>query len=173
MVIALLMGLSGGYYFALAQVETKGGEVAAEDDKPLYWVAPMDANYQRDKPGLSPMGMELVPVYAADLAIGDSPGTVSINPEVVNNLGVRTEPVLFSPLQSVLHTVGYVSFDQERMSDVHSRIEGWVGSVSVHEEGEYVEKGQLLYRVYSPELLNAQEEFLIANKSGNRFFTSS
>jgi len=169
MVIALLMGLSGGYYFALAQVETKGGAVAAEDDKPLYWVAPMDANYQRDKPGLSPMGMELVPVYAADLAIGDSPGTVSINPEVVNNLGVRTEPVLFSPLQSVLHTVGYVSFDQERMSDVHSRIEGWVGSVSVHEEGEYVEKGQLLYRVYSPELLNAQEEFLIANKSGNRF----
>ena len=56
----------------------------------------MDPNYRRDKPGKSPMGMDLVPVYAGDTR-GDSPGTVRIDPDVVNNLGVRTALVQESP----------------------------------------------------------------------------
>ena len=60
---------------------------AAGDEKEiLYWVAPMDPNYRRDDPGRSPMGMDLVPVYAGY----DDGATVSIAPEVVQNLGVRT-----------------------------------------------------------------------------------
>ena len=51
----------------------------------LYWVAPMDANYRRDEPGKSPMGMDLVPVYADE--VDSQPGTVKIDPTVVNNLG--------------------------------------------------------------------------------------
>ena len=43
----------------------------------LYWVAPMDPNFRRDEPGKSPMGMDLVPVYAD--AAGDDPAVVSIN----------------------------------------------------------------------------------------------
>ena len=62
--------------------------VNAETEKEvLYWVAPMDQNYRRDKPGKSPMGMDLIPVYA-DAAEGN--GVVSIDPQVVQNLGVRT-----------------------------------------------------------------------------------
>ena len=61
---------------------------AADDGKEiLYWVAPMDANYRRDKPGKSPMGMDLVPVYADAAGSG---GGITIAPEVVQNLGVRT-----------------------------------------------------------------------------------
>ncbi|MDX2456582.1 MAG: hypothetical protein QNL87_03660, partial [Gammaproteobacteria bacterium] len=61
---------------------------AADDDREvLYWVAPMDANYRRAKPGKSPMGMDLLPVYA-DVA-GDG-SNVTIAPEVVQNLGIRT-----------------------------------------------------------------------------------
>lgn len=53
------------------------------DNSPLYWVAPMDDSYRRDKPGKSPMGMDLVPVYAtADTSSnegdGHTPGTVMI-----------------------------------------------------------------------------------------------
>jgi Cu(I)/Ag(I) efflux system membrane fusion protein len=164
---ALLCGVAIGYFLPLQE----GGEMAngADDNKPLYWVAPMDPNYKRDQPGLSPMGMELIPVYPEDLAGGDSPGTVSISPEVVNNLGVRSSAVLFSPMQARLNTVGYVGYDQEQLVDIHSRISGWVETLAVNVEGEAVEKGQLLYELYSPELVNAQEEYIAALQSGNRF----
>jgi Cu(I)/Ag(I) efflux system membrane fusion protein len=171
-VSTLLVGLAVGYFLSGGK-NNSTEEVSPAEDQPLYWVAPMDANYKRDKPGLSPMGMDLVPVYPEDLSGGGSPGTVSISPEVVNNLGVRTESVLFSPLQGIIKTVGYVSFDQEKMVDVHSRIAGWVESVSIYEEGEYVEKGQLLYEMYSPELVNAQEEYLVARKNGNRYLSQA
>ncbi|WP_415901811.1 efflux RND transporter periplasmic adaptor subunit [Neptuniibacter sp. QD29_5] len=169
---ALLIGTSAGYFLSQQKSDSADSSIAA-NDQPLYWVAPMDPNYKRDKPGLSPMGMDLVPVYEEDLAGGDSPGTISISPEVENNLSVRTETVLFSPLQAQLKTVGYVGVDQERVTDIHSRISGWVEEVKVSVKGEYVEKGALLYEVYSPELVNAQEEYLAALRSGNRFLRNA
>ena len=51
------------------------------------------SNYRRDKPGKSPMGMDLVPVYADEGGIDAGPGTVRISPDVINNLGVRTNLV--------------------------------------------------------------------------------
>ena len=69
--------------------QNENGSDSSEPDI-LYWVAPMDANYRRDEPGQSPMGMDLVPVYADE---GSSEaGVVKINPTVANNLGVRTSP---------------------------------------------------------------------------------
>lgn len=167
-VIALGVGAAVGYW-APQQAVSETGMDAGGESKPLYWVAPMDPNFKRDKPGLSPMGMDLVPVYPEDLAGGDSPGMISIQPEVVNNLGVRTEPVIFSPMQEHLSTVGYLGFDQEQLVDVHSRVSGWVEKLAVSTEGDAVEKGQLLYEIYSPELVTAQEEYLAALQSGNRY----
>ncbi|EAR61555.1 efflux RND transporter periplasmic adaptor subunit [Neptuniibacter caesariensis] len=167
-VIALSVGAAAGYWAPKQSASESSAEMGGES-QPLYWVAPMDPNFKRDKPGLSPMGMDLVPVYPEDLAGGDSPGMISIQSEVVNNLGVRTEPVIFSPMQERLSTVGYLGFDQEQLVDVHSRVSGWVETLAVNTEGEAVEKGQLLYEIYSPELVNAQEEYLAALQSGNRY----
>jgi Cu(I)/Ag(I) efflux system membrane fusion protein len=171
--VMLLIGAVAGFYLAKSDLISTVETVAEDSNKPLYWVAPMDANYRRDQPGLSPMGMELVPVYAEDSSSDSSPGTITISPEVVNNLGVRIAPVLFSPLQNQIETVGYISFDQETVIDIHSRISGWVETLAVSAKGEYVEKGALLYEVYSPELVNAQEEFIAALKSGNRYLRSA
>lgn len=171
--VVLLIGAVAGFHLAKSDLISTAETVAEDSDKPLYWVAPMDANYRRDQPGLSPMGMELVPVYAEDSSGDSSPGTITISPEVVNNLGVRIAPVLFSPLQNQIETVGYISFDQETVVDIHSRISGWVETLAVNTKGEYVEKGALLYEVYSPELVNAQEEFIAALKSGNRYLRSA
>lgn len=170
-IFTLCVGAAVGYFLP----KDKGGDSAEvmDDNKPLYWVAPMDPNFQRDQPGLSPMGMELVPVYAEDLAGGDSPGTISISPEVENNLAVRTTAVLFSPLQAQIKTVGYVGLNPATVTYVHSRISGWVEAAYVSEQGEYVEQGSLLYEVYSPELVNAQEEWLAASQSGNRFLRNA
>ena len=129
--------------------------------KPLYWVAPMDPNYRRDKPGKSPMGMDLVPVYA-DGNEDEKAGTVKISPVVENNLGVRTAKVAFDPLISEVNTVGYLSVDEDSQWQLNSRVSGWVEKLYIKSAGEPVKKGQPLLRLYSPELVKAQEELINA-----------
>ena len=161
LVLVLVAGVVLG---ALLSNYYKNGEQSPEqpsadaDKEPLYWVAPMDANYRRDRPGKSPMGMDLVPVYA------EASGTVSISPEVVNNLGVRTAPVARGELRTRISTVGYVQYDEDRLVHVHPRVEGWIEKLYVKAAGDPVEQGEPLYELYSPQLVNAQEELLLALK---------
>ena len=146
--------------------------VAAADEgerEILYWVAPMDPNYRRDKPGNSPMGMDLVPVYA-DANDGDG-SSVTIAPEVVQNLGVRTAVAERTRLWRGIDTVGYVDYDESRVSHIHLRTDGWIENLAVESEGERVSKGQHLFDLYSPDLVNAQEEFIQALKMGNQALT--
>jgi len=131
--------------------------------KPIYWVAPMDPNYRRDKPGKSPMGMELVPVYADGGSGGDAgPGTIKISPEVVNNLGVRTVMAEYKTMHSRIKTVGYVQYDEDQLVHIHPRVKGWIEKLYVKAAGDPVKKNQPLYDIYSPELVNAQEEYMLA-----------
>jgi len=141
----------------------KEAEVEREK-KILYWVAPMDANYRRDQPGKSPMGMDLVPVYDD----GEDGVTVRISAAVENNMGVRTAKVKKDKLWRRIDTVGYVDFDENKISHIHLRTKGWIEKLLIKSEGERVKKGQLLFEVYSPELVNAQEEYLQALRSGHR-----
>jgi Cu(I)/Ag(I) efflux system membrane fusion protein len=131
----------------------------------LYWVAPMDPKYRRDEPGKSPMGMDLVPVYADQ--IDSQTGVVNISPTVVNNLGVRTEPAILGSLSRRVETVGYISYDEDTLQHVHTRVEGWIEKLATKATGDRVEKGQLLFEFYSPTLVSAQEEYLAAVRSGN------
>ncbi|KAF7764253.1 Cu(I)/Ag(I) efflux system membrane protein CusB/SilB [Pseudoalteromonas citrea] len=173
--VALVIGASLGAVLSYFTVSWVGLNTASDivlndgPPQPLYWVAPMDDNYRRDKPGLSPMGMDLVPVYANEGAqASTSPGTITINPAVINNLGVRTAPVQFKARQQHIETVGYVQYDQESMVHIHPRVEGWVETLYVKSAGDRVSQGQPLYTLYSPQLVNAQEEYLIALKRNNR-----
>ncbi|MBT8124705.1 MAG: efflux RND transporter periplasmic adaptor subunit, partial [Gammaproteobacteria bacterium] len=131
-----------------------------EDSEVLYWVAPMDPNYKRDKPGKSPMGMDLVPVYKNEQQT--SGNEVVIAPEVVQNLGVRTAIVERSKLWRRINTVGFVDYDESKLSHIHLRTQGWIENLTMQSEGDRVQKGQLLFKLYSPELINAQEEYLQA-----------
>ncbi len=140
----------------------------AKDDKEreiLYWVAPMDANFRKDEPGKSPMGMDLVPVYANEQQ--GSGSEVVISPEVIQNLGVRTVQAERSKLWRKISTVGFVDYDESKMSHIHLRTQGWIERLKMRSEGERVKKGEFLFSLYSPELVNAQEEFLQALKLGN------
>ena len=136
----------------------------------LYWVAPMDANYRRDKPGKSPMGMDLVPFYAEE---SSEDGVVKISPSVENNLGVRIGNVKKGILNREINTVGYISFDEEKLFHLHSRVEGWVEKLVVKATGDVVKKGQKLFELYSPTLVNAQEEYLTALKSNNKILINA
>ena len=136
-----------------------------EEREILYWVAPMDANFRKDGPGKSPMGMDLVPVYADEQQ--GSGSEVVISPEVIQNLGVRTAEAERSKLWRKISTVGFVDYDESKMSHIHLRTQGWIERLKMRSEGERVKKGEFLFSLYSPELVNAQEEFLQALKLGN------
>lgn len=126
----------------------------------LYWQAPMDPNYRRDVPGKSPMGMDMVPVYAN--AGSDDDDVVRISPTVVNNMGVRTAAVESGVLSRQVDTVGYVGYDEDTVHHIHTRVDGWIEQLSVKTVGDSVQAGQVLFELYSPTLVNAAEEFLAA-----------
>jgi len=140
-------------------------EAAGMEREILYWKAPMDPNYRSDKPGTSPMGMALVPVYAG--AAGDDESVVTISSQVVNNLGVRTERAQYGVLSRRIDTVGYVGYDEDTLQHIHTRVDGWIESLGVTATGDPVSKGQTLFELYSPTLVNAEAEYLTALRSGN------
>ncbi len=140
---------------------------ASKEKKILYWVAPMDPEYRRDKPGKSPMGMDLVPVYDETGGDLDQAARVRINPAVENNLGVRTATVETGRLWRKVDTVGFVTYDESRVSHIHLRVDGWIEKLAVNIEGESVKKGQRLFDIYSPSLVNAMEEYVQALRTGN------
>lgn len=162
--VALLVGASLGY---VSHSWTPDQSSEANAAKPLYWVAPMDPSYKRDKPGKSPMGMDLIPVYAEEnTTTQNEPGTVTIDPAVVQNLGVKTTSVTLGHLTPRIDTVGYVGFDESRLWQLNLRVSGWVEKVNIHAIGESVTAGQTLFSLYSPELVNAQDELLNAHRLG-------
>jgi len=137
-------------------------------------VAPMDANYRRDKPGTSPMGMDLVPVYAKDNSGSQEVGAVNVSPAVINNLGVRTAEVKRSPVTTTINTVGYVQYDEDKLVHIHPRVEGWIETLYIKASGDPVRRGEPLYTLYSPQLVNAQEELVLALERRNqRLITAS
>jgi Cu(I)/Ag(I) efflux system membrane fusion protein len=165
MVVAIALGVLIGR--SMSSMSRAAPEAAAGSDREvLYWVAPMDANYRRDEPGKSPMGMDLVPVYADE--IDGQPGVVAIDATIVNNLGVRTAKAQRGELSQRIETVGYVAYDEDTVQHVHTRVDGWIEKLATKATGDPVKKGQLLFELYSPTLVNAQEEYLIALRSANK-----
>tara|TARA_R110001592_G_scaffold363371_1_gene685815 strand:- start:471816 stop:473102 length:1287 start_codon:yes stop_codon:yes gene_type:complete len=167
--VAVAAAIAGAIASYLILVSQRGAgmselEQPAAARKPLYWVAPMDAAYRRDAPGKSPMGMDLIPVYESE---DPGAGTVRISPEVINNIGVRIAPVEYRALPTQIRTVGYVQYDEDRRVHIHPRVEGWIEKLYVKASGDPVEAGQPLYELYSPQLVNAQEELLLALKRDN------
>jgi len=160
-IITLAVGLFLGSRLGDTPLDIPGNkEKTSKEPEVLYWVALMDPNFKRDKPGKSPMGMDLVPVYAS----GDA---ITISSTVENNLGVRTESAKIRPLWRRIEATGYVGFDETQISHINIRTQGWISKLLVNAEGERVAKNDLLFELYSPELVNAQKEYLQALRRGD------
>lgn len=137
------------------------------EKKPLYWVDTMEPLIHYPGPGKSRMGMELTPVYPEETQVQDKT-TVRISSAVVNNLGVRIVVVEQGVLARQIDTVGYVEPNENKISHVHTYADGWIKNLIVKTVGEAVKKDQLIMQLYSPALINAQEEYLIALGSNNQ-----
>lgn len=135
-----------------------------------YWVAPMDPTYIRDEPGKSPMGMDLVPVYEDEAAGG---AIISIDPMVQQNMGVRMAAVERRDLHRTIRTVGLVDYAEPQQYSVNAKIDGWIERLHVDQTGQVVKKGDPLLELYSPKLVSAQEEYLLALRNRNQLKNSS
>jgi Cu(I)/Ag(I) efflux system membrane fusion protein len=166
LIVAIVTALVVGLLIGRGSAPRPGAEPGAPAEREiLYWVAPMDSNYRRDEPGKSPMGMDLVPVYADEVT--NKPGVVSIDPTMVNNLGVRTALAERGTLPRLIDTVGYIGYDEDTLQHVHTRVEGWIEKLVATATGDPVKEGQLLFELYSPTLVSAQQEYLAALSSTN------
>ncbi len=138
---------------------------SAGEREVLYWYDPMRPDVRFDAPGKSPfMDMQLVPKYADEAAAH----LVEIDPRMVQNLGMRTATVELGTLSPRIDSVGRVIVDERRLTAVEARAPGWVERLHVRAEGDPVRRGQLLAEIYAPELLAAQEEFVVALEVGER-----
>lgn len=138
---------------------------AGQARKVLYWWDPMIPSFKSDKPGKSPMGMEMVPVFEGEEPGGPA-GTIKVAPGTLNNLGVRTAAVTRAALAPVIESYGTVGFDESRTSHVHVRKSGWLERLVTRAEGEPVTKGQLVAELFAPELITAAFEYVQLTRPG-------
>jgi len=136
----------------------KSGQKKGER-KIKHWRAPMDPAYLSDKPGKSPMGMDLIPVYED---AEDEEGLVTIDPVTVQNIGVRTAVVKKRPLRRMIRTVGRLTYDERKIYHIHTKFTGWINKLYVNFTGQAVGKGEPLIAIYSPDLVSTQKEYLQA-----------
>jgi len=144
--------------------------VYAEEKKPkektvLFWRNPMNPEITSSVFAQDEMGMDYLPVYAdgadesADAAVV---GTVSIDPVTVQNIGVRTVEVERRTLAREFSALGRVDFNEKRLARLHPKTSGWIESLRIDETGVQVKRDTILLSIYAPDLVTAQQEFLIA-----------
>ncbi len=155
------------------------GVVAFAQDNAGY-TCPMHPHIHSEHEGVCPIcGMNLVPIEtgdgndAHDHDGGREAGTISIAPEIVQKIGVRTERATVAEFGRRVRAFGRVAPSTRLETVVASRVEGWLEDLAVTAEGDTVDAGARLYRVYSPDLIAAQQDFLAALRSGSDARTQS
>lgn len=127
------------------------------------WTCPMHPQVERDAPGQCPIcGMDLVEREASS----SDGASVSVPGRIQQSMNLRTAKAERGRLWRRIDTFGQVQVDETGLAHIHPRVDGWVGELDVNAVGEPVEAGQRLFTLYSRELVNAQEEFLYALRSG-------
>lgn len=137
-------------------------QVSTERKIKYWWDPMMNPPYISDKPGKSPMGMDLVPVYADEVSGG---AAITIDPAVVQNMGVRVVQIGQGPIRRAIRAVGYLEQAQPRIHDVNLRVSGWVEMLHADTDGMTITKGQPLFELYSPEVQVAVEELITAQQA--------
>jgi Cu(I)/Ag(I) efflux system membrane fusion protein/cobalt-zinc-cadmium efflux system membrane fusion protein len=136
---------------------------ASGERRVLYWWDPMmSPPYISDRPGKSPMGMDLVPVYEDEARAGEP---LVIDPTIVQNMGVRVATAEEGPLRRTIRAAGYLAEAEPNQHDVDLRVSGWIEKLYANVEGMHVNAGAPLFDLYSPELQVAIEELIAARRA--------
>jgi len=144
--------------------------VYADEEKPkekeiLFYRNPMNPAITSTVFTKDEMGMDYIPVYADDANNDEPAGTVTIDPVVVQNIGVRTAVAEKKSIARTINSLGHVDFNEEYITRLHPKTDGWIGTLRVDETGTSVGKDTILLSIYSPDLVAAQREYLVALKN--------
>jgi Cu(I)/Ag(I) efflux system membrane fusion protein len=169
--ISLALGVAGGYWLAhqrmsgLPNTTQEQSLNSPGERKALYWYDPMYPQQKFDKPGKSPfMDMQLVPQYAS--GAGDR-ATVSIDPSLTQNLGLRFATVSRAIFDSSLDVTGVLGFNERDVAVIQARTPGFVERVYAHAPGDVLKANAALADVLVPEWAAAQTEFLALKRNGD------
>ncbi|SEM76552.1 membrane fusion protein, Cu(I)/Ag(I) efflux system [Nitrosospira multiformis] len=158
-----------GYWWGATRPSTSAAKASSvvADGKPerriLYYRNPMGLPDTSPIPKKDPMGMDYIPVYE-DEESAPADAAVKISIDRIQKLGVRTEQVSMRELSRTVRAVATVQADERRLHIVAPRFEGWIERLHVNTTGQAVRKGDPLMDVYSPDLITAQHEYLIARR---------
>ncbi|WP_394497875.1 efflux RND transporter periplasmic adaptor subunit [Shewanella sp. ENK2] len=127
----------------------------------IKYVCPMHPHVVSDEPGSCPIcGMDLEKVTMGDASSSEI--LVGVSGGMQQALGMRSEQVTSGTLWKLVRTIGTVEYNENRIGHAHTRVDGWLETLMVHNVGQKVKKGQLLYELYSPELITAQDDYMQA-----------
>jgi len=164
-VVMLILAVgSGSYWLGTRSTHMPMAATFAKEDsanKILYYRNPMGLSDTSPVPKKDSMGMDYVPVYEKDQSEG---GQLNISLAKVQKLGVKSETVAMRVLDRAVRATGRIEIDERRIFLIAPKFEGWLEKLYVNTTGEQVSKGQRLFNVYSPELISAQREYVLATK---------
>ena len=171
--LIFVFGFGYGRWYSTRPAQARGAR------KVLYYVDSMHPWYRSDKPGIAPdCGMKLEPVYAGEAPPpaeggGPPPDTMLIGADKQQLIGVRYGHPEWLTEGQTIRAAGRVAADETRIVRVHSKVEGWIETVTADYTGQMIRKGQPLLTLYSPELLASQQELLLALKARDVMHHSS
>jgi len=142
----------------------------------IMYRSTMNPKEVSDKPGKDSMGMEMVPFNAAaedEIKTPSGLAPVTVSKEKRDMIGLSLEKVKIKNIQKELRTSTRIVPDETRLFKVTTKISGWVETLYVNQTGQYVKKGAPLLSIYSPDLFNAQQEYLSAIKAREKFSQDS
>ena len=172
MVIVTVLVAAGGYFLGRGggarsvSVAASTGEVSPAPVKQVYTCS-MHPQVRLDRPGDCPIcEMPLIPATSATAtAAGEAP-TLQLSEHARAMASVETEAIEHRPLSRELRAVGRIEYNESSLATITSRVDGYAERLFVNFTGVEIRKGDHLVEVYSPELLVAQQELLIALQAG-------
>jgi Cu(I)/Ag(I) efflux system membrane fusion protein/cobalt-zinc-cadmium efflux system membrane fusion protein len=153
----------------LVPVEKEEQATPPEAKKKTMYRSTMNPNEVSDKPGKDSMGMDMIPFEVEESGAVTEVGgriQVKISPERQQLIGIKTALVKSQPIHKLIRAVGRVDYAEPNISIVNLKYDGWVEKLYVNSTGRAVRKGEPLFDIYSPELVSAEQEYLIALKAG-------
>jgi Cu(I)/Ag(I) efflux system membrane fusion protein len=136
---------------------------AAAKPRILYYRNPMGLPDTSPVPKKDQMGMDYIPVYADEEPASATP-LVKLSVDKVQKLGVKTETVALRDLARSIRAVATVQANERSLHTISAKFDGWIQRLYVNTTGQTVRKGEALMDVYSPDLIAAQQEYLIARR---------
>jgi len=155
---------------APAPMASAGTPMAKEAGSDIdHYTCSMHPSVHQHGPGKCPIcGMDLIPVTKEQ----QEQGVVLIDEARRQLIGVRTGPVIEGPSSRTVRAVGHVAYDESTLTDVNLKVSGWITKLAVSKTGQRVTAGQTLFLFYSPELYNAQQDFLLSTKGATATATA-